>query len=409
MKKQLLLLSLSILLFTATSQAQIKYWDFGSKDLGSGYDNMLPVDHLNALSAKLRNDNWVDAGGTIQIAWADGIAYQKKDPLTSTYELEVGQSAESIYNTTFNPTYASGNFQITSQKDDGGGGIYISGGSAYTKPTLLPDLDGTVNMGFMKDSNSDRIVTVNNQLTRYDERVTMPDTVDPSLFPGCIQFTTPGEKRYNRSGGRGFSMTLAAGEYLTVVGSGEYVNIDDSQPVAATDPRGDGTTSVVQFCTGIFQFQDYGGTGTPVDIRDYGTGTGSDTGPIDGTDQGDESIRVMEFKAIDAGAYILRNRGGKIRIYRMYVSSTSIKSIVEATLSVDTKTSAVTTDVQAIGNRIYVTNVKSSTEVKIYAITGALVKEFKTNSNTDFVFKSGLYIATVKTAEGQKSVKLLLN
>ncbi|HEX9600249.1 MAG TPA: T9SS type A sorting domain-containing protein, partial [Mariniflexile sp.] len=57
----------------------------------------------------------------------------------------------------------------------------------------------------------------------------------------------------------------------------------------------------------------------------------------------------------------------------------------------------------------YVSNVKSSTEVKIYAITGALVKEFKTNSNMDFVLKSGLYIATVKTAEGQKSVKLLLN
>lgn len=401
MKRQLLLLTIPLLLLTATLQAQVKYWDFGAKDLGAGYDNMLPVEYLNALSAKLRQIDWVDAGGNIVTDYADGVGYAAK----SGYENENGESVESIFNSTGNFTYfpvsqggTYANFQITSQKDDGNGGIYISGASPNTKPTNLPDLDGTVNMGFMKDSNSDRIVTVNKNLTRYDERDVMPDAVDPNLFPGCIQFTTSGEKRWDRSGGRGFSMTLAAGEYLTVVGSGEYINIDDEG-----DPVRYG------FSTGYFQFATYGGTGTPVDINDWGTGTGSPTGPIDGTDQGDESVRVMEFQAVDAGSYILRNRGGKIRIYRMYVSPTSIKSSIETLLGVDDLASTVTTDVKAVGNRIYVSNVKSSTEVKIYAITGALVKEFKTNSDVDFAFKSGLYIATVKTAEGQKSVKLLLN
>jgi len=115
----------------------------------------------------------------------------------------------------------------------------------------------------------------------------------------------------------------------------------------------------------------------------------------------------MEFQAVDAGSYILRNRGGKIRIYRMYVSSTSIKSSVEALLDTDEVASAVSTDIKAVKNRIYVSNVKSQTEVKIYNITGALVKAFKTNEDTNFTFKSGLWIATVKTAEGEKSVKLL--
>jgi hypothetical protein len=69
--------------------------------------------------------------------------------------------------------------------------------------------------------------------------------------------------------------------------------------------------------------------------------------------------------------------------------------------------SNVSTDVRAIGNRIYVSNVKSASEINIYSITGALVKSFKTNEDTDFNFKSGLWIATVKTFEGQKSVKLL--
>ena len=364
MKKKLLLIILPMLLFTATFQAQnIKYWDFGGKDLGAGYDNMLPVEYLNALSAKLRQLDWVDAGDNIVTAYADGVGYKAKDG----FQMENGECVESIYDATFDGVYAPGaytNFQITSQKDDGTGGVYISGESAYTKPTMLPDLDGTVNMSFMKDSNSDRIMTVNTSITRYDKRTVMPDDdADPAVFPGCIQFTTPGEKRWNRSGGRGFSMVLGAGEYLTVVGSGQY-----------TDIEGDGTLG---FSTGYFQFQDYGGTGTPVDINDWGTGTGSATGPIDGTDQGDQSVRVMEFQATDAGTYILRNRGGKIRIYRMYVSSTSIKSSVEALLGTDEVASVVSTNVRAVDNRIYVSNVKTATEVNIYSITGALVKSFK--------------------------------
>ncbi len=407
MKKQLLFLILPMLFVTATYNAQnIKYWDFGGKDLGAGYDNMMPVEYLNALSAKLRNLDWVDSNDAIVTTWSDGVGYMAKDG----FELENGQSREEIYNSTFNPLYASpnfsitenqvGNFQIGSSKDDGGGGVYISGASVYTKPTELPDLDGDINMSFMKDSNSDRIVTVNSQLTRYDQRTQMPDGADPDLFPGCIQFTTPGEKRWDRSGGRGFSMTLGANEYLTVVGSGEYSQIDKDDP-------GQG------FSTGTFQFATFGGTGVPVDIIDDGTGSGSPTGPIDGEDTGDESLRVMEFQAVNAGPYILRNRGGKIRIYRMYVSSTSIKTEVQAqldaALGVDDLTSAVQANIRAAKNRVYISNVTSKTEVKVYSITGALVKEFNTSQDTNFDMKAGLYITTLKNVEGQKTVKLLVN
>ncbi|MEN3323244.1 T9SS type A sorting domain-containing protein [Mariniflexile soesokkakense] len=78
------------------------------------------------------------------------------------------------------------------------------------------------------------------------------------------------------------------------------------------------------------------------------------------------------------------------------------------TLGLGQKASLVSTDVRAIGNRIYVSNVKSTSEINIYSITGALVKSFKTNEDTNFTFKSGLYIATIKTFEGAKSVKLLM-
>jgi hypothetical protein len=407
MKKQLLLLTITLLLLTATLQAQIKYWDFGAKELGTGYDNMLPLEYLNGFANIVRGINWADANNVVVENYADGVKYIPRD---ASYTNENGESPISCLNKSFLSRYETEIFQITAAggADVGTspGGVLISGSSAHTKPKLFPDLDGTTNMHFMKDSNSDRLYTVNKSVTRYDERNVLFDDMDPVLFPACLQFTTNGDKRYNATRGRGFGMTLGAGQWITVVGSGQYADIE-----------GDGSLG---FSTGYFGFESVGGTGTTVNIVDKGAGTGSPTGPIDGSDQGDEAVRVMQFQAADAGDYRLVNRGGKIRIYRIYLGQVDaslgsgletkiyVNGVYSKTLSVDEKI-GVSTNVKAVGNRIYVSNVKSSTEVKVYAITGALVKEFKTSSNMDFAFKSGLYIATVKTAEGQKSVKLLLN
>ena len=91
-------------------------------------------------------------------------------------------------------------------------------------------------------------------------------------------------------------------------------------------------------------------------------------------------------------------------LYKIVVTGAGASDLV---LSASDFKSPVSTNIKAIGDRIYVSNVKLNTEVNIYSITGALVKSFKTNADTDFEFKSGLYIATVKTIEGQKAVKLL--
>ncbi|MFD0990095.1 T9SS type A sorting domain-containing protein [Mariniflexile jejuense] len=92
-------------------------------------------------------------------------------------------------------------------------------------------------------------------------------------------------------------------------------------------------------------------------------------------------------------------------LYRVEVSGANVTT---PALGLDNANSRVSTNIQAVSNRIYVSNVKSVTEINIYSITGALVKTFKTNSDTDFSLKSGLYIATLKTVEGQKTVKLLM-
>ena len=71
------------------------------------------------------------------------------------------------------------------------------------------------------------------------------------------------------------------------------------------------------------------------------------------------------------------------------------------------ESSSITTNVRGIGNRIYISDVKSTTQVNIYSITGALVHSVKTNNDLDFTFKTGIWIATIKNDEGYKSVKLM--
>jgi hypothetical protein len=61
------------------------------------------------------------------------------------------------------------------------------------------------------------------------------------------------------------------------------------------------------------------------------------------------------------------------------------------------------------GKQINVLNVTSETQVNVYNMTGALVKSFATSSDTNFeLLNSGLYIVNVNSAEGQKSVKVIV-
>jgi len=83
-------------------------------------------------------------------------------------------------------------------------------------------------------------------------------------------------------------------------------------------------------------------------------------------------------------------------------------SVVDGVLGVNDFKSPVTTNLKSYDGRIYISNVTTNTEINIYSITGALVKSFKTNTDTDFGFKTGLWIATAKTEEGQKVVKLVV-
>jgi hypothetical protein len=104
--------------------------------------------------------------------------------------------------------------------------------------------------------------------------------------------------------------------------------------------------------------------------------------------------------------------GGRIYIYdsnSFNLYKIEVTGVGADVLAVNKFNNVINTTVKAIGNKIFVSNVDTNTEINIYSITGALVKQINTNKNTDFELKAGLWIAKIKTDKGEKSLKLITN
>ena len=141
----------------------------------------------------------------------------------------------------------------------------------------------------------------------------------------------------------------------------------------------------------------FSGTGVPrsVEVTDA---TGAVIMRLDSPGNTDTQYLEANYTGAAGNIFVFTNNNA-VNFYKLETSNTL--------LGLENNTSPVTTNVHASGNKIYISNVKTSSEVNIYSITGALVKSIKTKNNTDFTINSGLYIATIKTNEGQKSVKLV--
>jgi len=66
------------------------------------------------------------------------------------------------------------------------------------------------------------------------------------------------------------------------------------------------------------------------------------------------------------------------------------------------------TNVFSNGKKVFVSNVTSDTQVNVYTMTGSLVKSVSTNSDTNFELNQGFYIVNVKSEEGEKSTKIVV-
>lgn len=82
-------------------------------------------------------------------------------------------------------------------------------------------------------------------------------------------------------------------------------------------------------------------------------------------------------------------------------------AVTDGVLGLDEK-SIVSTNIYSDGTQVFLSDVKSSTQVEVYSLSGALVKSLKTDTDTSFGLNTGVYIVKAKSAEGEKSVKVIV-
>ncbi|WP_417939792.1 T9SS type A sorting domain-containing protein [Flavobacterium sp. RS13.1] len=118
------------------------------------------------------------------------------------------------------------------------------------------------------------------------------------------------------------------------------------------------------------------------------------------------------------GAYVIFTANvtaaGKIYIYgdagnNLYKIEVSGATVTAPALAVDDFHADAASNVYSNGKLVFVSNVKSDTQVDVYGVSGILVKSLKTASDTSFNLNNGLYIVKSKSAEGEKTAKVLVN
>jgi exo-poly-alpha-galacturonosidase len=58
-------------------------------------------------------------------------------------------------------------------------------------------------------------------------------------------------------------------------------------------------------------------------------------------------------------------------------------------------------------NSIYIRNIKAKSEIKVYGMNGAITKTLTTTSDINFDLPTGIYLVTIQSSDGIKSVKVL--
>jgi hypothetical protein len=107
------------------------------------------------------------------------------------------------------------------------------------------------------------------------------------------------------------------------------------------------------------------------------------------------------------------NVNGNIYIYNYaacYIYKIVVTGSIGITPALATKNFQKELDVAiyAKSNKIFLSNVKSSTKVNVYNVLGALVKTAQVDADSSLDINSGIYIVNAKSAEGEKSVKVIV-
>ena len=113
---------------------------------------------------------------------------------------------------------------------------------------------------------------------------------------------------------------------------------------------------------------------------------------------------IVEASAIAAGKYYVYCDNG-INIYKIEVTGATVNTHALSTNNFQKESDVV---VYANDGKIFLSNIKSSTNVEVYSVLGALVKSAKAEADTSLDINAGVYIVKAKSAEGEKSVKVIV-
>lgn len=113
---------------------------------------------------------------------------------------------------------------------------------------------------------------------------------------------------------------------------------------------------------------------------------------------------VIHISATVAGDYIFYDSLSKANVYRVYEAN-----VTNAVLGTETFQEIYDVSIYANKGRIFLSDVKSATKISVYGVSGSLVKSVETSEDTSLDINNGLYIVKAQSAEGIKTVKVLVN
>lgn len=129
-----------------------------------------------------------------------------------------------------------------------------------------------------------------------------------------------------------------------------------------------------------------------------------------GTDEIANTIVAGAAKGILQGT---STGAGRLYLYAnngMYISKIEVTGANVTTPALSTKNFQKELDVTVFAkdNKIFLSNIKSSTKVNVYNVLGALVKTAQLDADSSLDINGGVYIVNAKSAEGEKSVKVIV-
>ncbi len=249
----------------------------------------------------------------------------------------------------------------------------VYSGAAAAGSEATTNLIGSFTVDKIKvlGGGTDRIRTTNPSITRYDGISTTSPLPHP-IFNSTATYTPSGYFGSLYFNGKGtstkwcYTLTLTAGQEVTMICKSYSTSSSTQGTLEVSGPS-------------VVTIPPYPVVANPLGMQE------------------------VHFTAGAAGDYIIYDSSSKLQVYRIYfgnVTSTFLANkVFQKELGVV---------VFAKDSKIFLSNIKSSTKVKVYNVLGALVKSAQADADTSLDINAGVYIVKAKSAEGEKSVKVIV-